>query len=358
MNWLIERIFWLLLGCFVSGVLLGMALWALRWRGKERGAYERLRLGRDAESDRLRLRISSLQNEAEQTTELETEVIDLRAQADRLSNVEGELEKATSAAGRVPELEKQIVDLRSQDGSAGGMEMESALLGGQPSPERALEAEVIELRETAGRVEELDKSVASLSVVAGQAEMFEAELRSTRIELEESRSRTGQLDAELTAAQEDVSRLVLLRQESDAALRRVEADLEACRSGLAPNLPAAVEASEPENGTPSWQEGTTDLGTPGADHHDDLKKINGIGPVMERTLNGFGIQTWEQIAAFTTADIEKVSGAIKAFAGRMERDDWIAGAKELLSAGHVPGEDTSGRSLTSNQRKRKLTDDS
>jgi predicted flap endonuclease-1-like 5' DNA nuclease len=107
---------------------------------------------------------------------------------------------------------------------------------------------------------------------------------------------------------------------------------------------------EPAPDTSSWQEGTTSVGTPGANHRDDLKAINGIGPVMERTLNSLGIQSWEQIAAFTEDDVARVSAAIQTFPGRIQRDDWIGGARELLEDGHVPGEDTSKR--TSSYRRR------
>jgi predicted flap endonuclease-1-like 5' DNA nuclease len=73
-----------------------------------------------------------------------------------------------------------------------------------------------------------------------------------------------------------------------------------------------------------------------ADHRDDLKAIKGIGPVIERTLNRIGIQTYEQLASLTRADIEKVSAAIESFAGRIEREDWIGSAQRLLDAGHRP----------------------
>ena len=80
---------------------------------------------------------------------------------------------------------------------------------------------------------------------------------------------------------------------------------------------------------PSWQKGTTKLGTPGAAHKDDLKVVNGIGPKMEGILNSFGIQTWEQLGAFKKADVEKVTEAINTFPGRIERDEWVSQAKDL-----------------------------
>lgn len=61
---------------------------------------------------------------------------------------------------------------------------------------------------------------------------------------------------------------------------------------------------------------------------DDLKKISGVGPVLEKKLNGFGITKFAQVAAFTKADIEMVDDALS-FKGRIERDNWLAQAAEL-----------------------------
>jgi len=66
-----------------------------------------------------------------------------------------------------------------------------------------------------------------------------------------------------------------------------------------------------------------------AGHKDDLKVVNGIGPVLEKTLNGYGIQTWEQLSAFTKKDVDTVDDAL-AFPGRIERDEWIPQAKDLI----------------------------
>ena len=65
-------------------------------------------------------------------------------------------------------------------------------------------------------------------------------------------------------------------------------------------------------------------------YKDDLKLIKGIGPVMEATLNELGVTTFKQLANFTQSDIEKVSVAIGAFPGRIERDDWVGKAKSFI----------------------------
>lgn len=61
---------------------------------------------------------------------------------------------------------------------------------------------------------------------------------------------------------------------------------------------------------------------------DNLKLINGIGPVMEQLLNELGVTTFKQLAGFSKADIDMVSAAIDVFPGRIERDNWVGGARE------------------------------
>ena len=68
-------------------------------------------------------------------------------------------------------------------------------------------------------------------------------------------------------------------------------------------------------------------GGPAAD--DDLKKVHGIGPKLERTLKGLGITSFRQIANFEADDITYVTAALDAFKGRIERDDWMSSAAEL-----------------------------
>ena len=61
---------------------------------------------------------------------------------------------------------------------------------------------------------------------------------------------------------------------------------------------------------------------------DDLKKIYGIGPVMEKTLNSLGITSFKQIANFGQEDNDRVAEALETFPDRIERDDWVGGAKQ------------------------------
>ncbi|MDX5464726.1 MAG: 50S ribosomal protein L21 [Alphaproteobacteria bacterium] len=63
---------------------------------------------------------------------------------------------------------------------------------------------------------------------------------------------------------------------------------------------------------------------------DDLKKISGVGPVLEKKLHALGITQYAQIAAFTADEIARVDEVLN-FKGRIEREDWVSQAKALAA---------------------------
>ena len=71
------------------------------------------------------------------------------------------------------------------------------------------------------------------------------------------------------------------------------------------------------------------IGTAKKEEKNDLKMISGIGPFIEEQLHSLDIYTFEQISRFTREDIAAVTEAIEFFPGRIERDEWVAQAKEL-----------------------------
>ena len=64
---------------------------------------------------------------------------------------------------------------------------------------------------------------------------------------------------------------------------------------------------------------------------DDLKRISGIGPVLERTLNDLGVYQFRQIAGFGPSEIYWLSSELEVFPGRIERDEWVDQAKGLTA---------------------------
>ncbi|MDC0737183.1 50S ribosomal protein L21 [Cognatishimia sp. SS12] len=67
---------------------------------------------------------------------------------------------------------------------------------------------------------------------------------------------------------------------------------------------------------------------PAAEGADDLKKLSGVGPALEKKLLEAGITSFAQIAAWTDADIAEFDEKLS-FKGRIEREGWVEQAKDL-----------------------------
>lgn len=93
----------------------------------------------------------------------------------------------------------------------------------------------------------------------------------------------------------------------------------------------AIRQAQQEAATANYPSGRDDQP---AQEIDDLKEIIGIGKVFEVALNELGVYSFRQLANFGIADIARVNTKLKEFKGRMEQDDWIGQAKELLFKKH------------------------
>lgn len=71
------------------------------------------------------------------------------------------------------------------------------------------------------------------------------------------------------------------------------------------------------------------IGKASAKQKDDLKKIKGIGPFIEKRLNKIELFSFAQLAKMTPPIEADVSKAIVYFPGRQRRDEWAAQAKDL-----------------------------
>ncbi len=72
------------------------------------------------------------------------------------------------------------------------------------------------------------------------------------------------------------------------------------------------------------------IGTAAKSDADDLKEINGIGPAYETKLNEIGIYTYEQISKLKAADREELSAIDGITREKIESEEWVKQAKELL----------------------------
>ncbi len=97
-------------------------------------------------------------------------------------------------------------------------------------------------------------------------------------------------------------------------------------------LPSPVPSS-----TPDFVTENIGIAPPTVPTIDDLKRIRGIGPFIEKKLNAVGIYTFEQISKFDKNDIHTVTEAIAFFPGRIERDDWVGQAGKLKDGIAIKG---------------------
>ena len=63
---------------------------------------------------------------------------------------------------------------------------------------------------------------------------------------------------------------------------------------------------------------------------DDLKIIKGIGPKLEALLHTLGFFHFDQIAAWTGAELAWVDDNLEGFKGRAVREDWVGQARALM----------------------------
>lgn len=71
----------------------------------------------------------------------------------------------------------------------------------------------------------------------------------------------------------------------------------------------------------------SNIGTATEDQKDDLKQINGIGPLSAEKLNAAGVYTFAQIAKLTDTELEALSNVIAYSLARIKSDDWVGQAK-------------------------------
>jgi predicted flap endonuclease-1-like 5' DNA nuclease len=73
----------------------------------------------------------------------------------------------------------------------------------------------------------------------------------------------------------------------------------------------------------------TEVGSGDPDKMDNLRLIRGVGPAIEKTLNGLGIFRFSQISEMSEYDIDRIAQEMKGFRSRIYREDWVGQARLL-----------------------------
>ncbi|WP_210490463.1 30S ribosomal protein S2 [Microvirga antarctica] len=101
-------------------------------------------------------------------------------------------------------------------------------------------------------------------------------------------------------------------------------DIGASENPMAEEVPAN-DAVAPEQGE-QFERLAAPRGAP-----DDLTKLTGVGPQLEKKLNEAGIFHYWQFAAMQPADVELLDKDAK-LNGRIERDGWLGQARSMIEA--------------------------
>lgn len=417
--------------------LLGLAcaalavIWLLDRRRLE-SVCRQIRLRAEAESDRLRLRISALKPVEARVVDLQTELAGLRPSAARVPDLEDRIVSLQASVAErdstTVELEREAAGLRARLADIDELEAEAAHSAARTAElgqelalatERLVHLERVDAQLTASQEEigrlshrlevavegerELSREVGTLTeAVARYREM--ADLAASRaaaaedlitrrdeiilvlerrlasrdggdvdMELEPDETPAGEtttpgppVDAvhdlpagidgppsgrngSATAAASDTA-----SAEREAKRRRKEAKAERKRAkkrakrmqeaAMEAAAKGAAERDEAADNDPTDDLGRSDADTAtdpvtdtdsggdrvGAGATDDLQVINGIGPVMEQTLNDLGIRRFDQLAALDDAGAAELSSRLPGLPGRVERDGWIDQARAEL----------------------------
>lgn len=87
----------------------------------------------------------------------------------------------------------------------------------------------------------------------------------------------------------------------------------------APKAEAAKPAAKKADAKPAAKSGGSD----------DLTQLTGVGPAFATKLNEAGVTSFDQIAKWDDAEIERLDGEISGLKTKAEKGDWVAEAKKL-----------------------------
>ena len=223
--------------------------------------------------------------------DLQQRLIEEESRIDELKRLRTKLEDLEPAQGRVHWLEVQLSEKEAHHRNVVTRLEQELGARDRRLAEQAEQTRLLEERDT--RIAGLERRLAELhglqAELAGQAKV----LGDQEEEISRLRKRLGEVRAALRG-----------RNDGGPVLAR-------------PNGPAnqlTLHMSPPKMAA--------------SPRRDNLKKIQGISPAIERALNKMGTFTYVQIARWKPTDIARVAKKLDTLPGRIKPDHWIAGAKK------------------------------
>ncbi len=242
----------------------------------------------------------------------------LEAAEAKAANLTKEIEEDQAEIGRLREqLEATRREVNDEREKFGALEGE---VGSVREKETALATALNDVSNRDAEIERLKSQLSAAQEGAGNDGAATGELQANldRVQAELDSLRTQHADC-VSNSEAQKARIAELEAQL-AAASQAETSAPTMETADAAPAESATEAAPPK---PDWL-----LDAPDGEA-DDLKRIKGVGPVMERTLNDLGIYHFRQVAKLDDAGIEWVSANIATFPDRIRRDEWAKQAHDL-----------------------------
>lgn len=285
-----------LLGLFVGWLIWGRVSAAFAAREAE---YQRKIKQRDD-------RIVELERDAKRlTTAAEGHDALLKSRDTQITSLQGDLDGmkaiADGHAGAVKQREERIAALEAELAS------QRADGDGQLEIANARDAALSENASLVARLQTLESREADLQGRVSSNDGLAEQLRECRSSGAQKDQRIAELEASLAA-----------RSAAPAADTSIpDYDRDGVHEGV-------NEGTKPMTLTAARDGGA-----------DDLKRIKGVGPKLEKMLHGLGFFHFDQVAAWSDQEIAWVDANLEGFNGRVSRDRWVEQAKLLASGGET-----------------------
>ena len=224
----------------------------------------------------------------------------LRQQA---ADLEAQVREAKTAEAEVGQLKAQITSLLASKSLLGERDAEIARLRLCLSE---LEPLVVEVQQREAKIRELHT----------QIQTRDDELARLRKQLVASDTLSELLQQRDASLRDGELRYKALERERDAEIARLKVHITELEMMARDVKKPVIKVTSPSAMLAAAKE------------RDDLKKIFGIGPVLEKLLNSHGIYWFQQIAEWSAEDVQHYDKLLEDFRGRIVRDNWISSARE------------------------------
>ncbi len=268
---------------------------------------------------------------------VEAKLADLRAaigaiRIPELVQVEAELAgvKAAVAAIRIPEPNLAPVEARLGELARGVAALDKPPVDLGPLHGRlaAIEAEL------GAALQPFERRIASIQEALGSLPPPDMTTVISAVHQIDSREDLGAVEDRLTAIEYSLAALhhmMRVRPEASQVTRTTTSVRRASRETQQARPPRDLD---PINAVRRVDDRANLLVEAAFGPPDDLKQINGVGPILSEMLNDLGIFYFWQVAEWTGEEVEWVDGLLEHFRGRIVRDRWTDHARTLAA---MPG---------------------